>query len=179
MKNIICLSVEIKREKSKAPQFLFNDTMVQAMLSGLSVVYDEVFMWACGRRMAIWIVGTHTDFLIQSCVHHRNKFKSIQLLVGDDAVQLMDKITNGDAWKDQNVVYKLSTLEEAYTIAEKTESIGIHLNELIRSGIDALKQLPVVSGAKNGWVKASDNSGIVSSEIDREFNSFFYRFSIN
>jgi hypothetical protein len=177
MKNIICLSIEIKREKSKAPQFYFNETMVQAMLSGLTVVYDEVFIWSCQNRLAVWAVGDHSDFLVQAFVHHRSKFKTIQLLEGDLAVDHFQSIVDGKKWPAISTITKLETILKAFELSESLNSLSQQLHPLVFKGISSLRESPVVTGSRNSWT--SSGKSFLSGITEIRSTDLFYRFSIN
>lgn len=177
MKNIICLSVEIKREKSKAPQFYFNETMVQAMLSGLTTVYDEVFIWSCQNRLTVLAVGEHTDFLVQAFVHHRNKFKTMQLLEGELAVENFQSIITGKKWPAISSTTKLETLLKAFELSESLNSLSSRLHPIVIKGISDLQESPIVTGGRNSW--QSSGKSFLSGITEIRSTDLFYRFSIN
>lgn len=177
MEKIMCLSIEIKTEKSKAPQFCFHATMVQALLSGLSTMYSEVFFWSCGKRAAVWVVGAQTDFLVQAFMHHRDKFKTIQLLDQSMAISLFQEITSGSRWPEKSLPDKLKSLYESYDAASCMGTLGHNLQAHVLKGISSLRENPAIAGGKNSW-KLPANAAW-SSMVRIRSTDLFYRFSIN
>ncbi len=181
-KEIISLSVAIKKERGKGEQFQFNETMIHAILSGLSVVYDEVFIWSSKNRLGVWVVGNSSDFLVQAFLHHRNQFKSIEILEGRDSIQLLNEIALGTKWNEIGVLSKLGSLYRAHALSSELNSLGVNLQPLVVEALSILSENPSVTGSRNSWVSTSaekQSSTMSKNIVQIAFPDLFYRFSIN
>lgn len=179
----IALSIEIKEPKNKNDRFHFNEVMLHAVLSGLSIVYSEVFIWQTGNHLAVWVVGDNTDLLVQSFTHHRIHYKKIQLLEGEQASQLLNQIAEGKMWNDCSMVEKLESFHKAYQLSTELDCLGSTLFPLMTKGDSILRSHTFITGASNSWSyenkKGNQSNSFLSDRIQISSKDLFYRFCVN
>lgn len=179
----IALSIEIKDSKNNNDKFHFNDIMLQAVLSGLSIVYSEVFIWQTGNHLAVWVVGDNTDLLLQSFTHHRIHYKKIQLLEGTPAQDLLEQIAGGRAWSDCSMTDKLESFHRAYQLSSELDCLGSTLFPMMSKGDSLLRNHSFITGAVNSWTfgnkKGTEADSLLSEKIQISNSNLFYRFSVN
>jgi hypothetical protein len=177
------LVIEIRPSTNKQPLFYFNETMAQATFSGLTVVYNELFVWAVGNYFSIWAIGPNAAFLLKAFSHHQHHFKKIRLVRGDEAKQLFENIAAGEQWSECSIPSKLEALNHGYTLACELECLGNHLLPLVTAGRSLLQSHPFVTGAKYSWnfIKRRQHKErhLISKTVNIKNKDIFYRFCVN
>lgn len=176
--NVLALSIELRRSMAEKDILVFSDERVRALLGGLSAVYEEVFVWADGNHVAVWVTGLHAEVLVQAFSHIKPKAKQWQLLQGDPAVALFEAIVVGAQWGRRGMAEKLFSLEHAGVLALESRCLGRVLGAMVEDGVQALRSQPLVIGAENGWIPASLLRGSLHSQ-SIAFPALFYRYSLN
>lgn len=179
----IVLEIELKGNEKSKESFHFNDTMLSAAMSGLSVIYEEVFIWAVGNHVAVWAVGQSSDFLVRAFLHHREHFKSLKVKTGEEAKDLFASIVNGEAWKECNLLNKLSSIESANELSADMDCLKNNLGQMVSEGLSVLNNNPVISSGKNSWSYNADKKSKVTANknaiMSVQSPDLFYRFCIN
>lgn len=178
-KEIISLEIEIRHRRA-GEDFRFNDTMLQAVLSGLNVLYEEIFIWSLSNHLAIWAVGGSSELLTRAFLHHRQHYKKIKIETGPKAERLLYDIVEGNTWIDHSSLEKLQSLEQGFALSCGQDSLGANLRPLFADGLGILKADSLVAGAKNSWHKWDGSS--ISNDVQVvaiKSPDLFYRFCIN
>jgi hypothetical protein len=179
----IVLEIELRNTGKSKESFCFNDTMLSAAMSGLSVIYEEVFIWAVGNHIAVWAVGQDSDFLVHAFLHHREHFKKIKVKTGEEAKELFASIVNGEAWKECNLLNKLSSIESANELSADMDCLKTNLGQMVSEGLSVLTNNPVISSGKNSWSYNAEKKNKAKSHKDVIMSvkspDLFYRFCIN
>jgi hypothetical protein len=177
------LVIEIKPSENKTEDFSFNNIMLLAILSGLSAVYKEVFLWPAKNHLAVWVVGNDDQLLIQAFLHHQPHFKKMQLLHGPRAEELFMGIVAGKQWNDCSTVAKLESLTQGFDLSKKLECLGPLLFPMVAGGQAFLSESFMICGSRNSWSfnddKAKDENSYLSPRIQIKSKDLFYRFCVN
>jgi len=179
----IVLEIELRDNGKSKESFRFNDTMLSAAISGLSVIYEEVFIWAVDNHVAVWAVGQSSDFLLNAFLHHRKHFKKLTVKTGEEAKELFASIVNGEAWRECNVLNKLSSIENANELSTELDCLKNNLRPMVSEGLSALNNTPVICSGKNSWSRVVNQKSRKKSQKDVIMSvkspDLFYRFCIN
>ena len=159
----------------------FDAAMISELLSNLSIVYDEVFVWSVDLHLAIWVVGSDAAFLAKTFASYRNDYERVSLQEGMSAQQLFKRIAEGKKWVDVSAMKKMETQQCAFDLANEANSIGPTLFGFITGSLSFLRSHAVIFGLRNSWSYA------VSREVASERASIvhiksketFYRFCAN
>jgi hypothetical protein len=179
----VALSIEIKKSNNKNEKFHFNEVMLQAVLSGLSIAYQEVFIWQAGNHLAVWVVGDSADLLIHSFTHHKIHYKKVELLEGARANELLMQIAEGTAWNDCSIIDKLESFTRAYQLSSELNCLGSILFPLMTEGDSLLRTNAFILGSLNSWSHGNKigtgRDTALADKIQIDSKSLFYRFSFN
>jgi hypothetical protein len=74
---------------------------------------------------------------------------------------------------------KYSHLCRAETLARFADTVGSHLNDLIRRGQQELLVQPVLYGGRHSWISGISCKDIEENVVHIVYPELFYRFSIN
>jgi len=171
---IIALNLYVQGDEN-IPAF-FNDKDVRALLAGLSVVYEEVFIWTNREQVAVWVKGKDAAMVCQAFKRHYIKISNIYS--GVYALKFFQSIMEGSEWTSTSSIEKLFQLDHARSLSNEAHALNSTLNNMVEEGIDSLTNRPVVFGLQNGWCYPS-------TEVKKErktfidFSSSFFRLSLN
>ena len=177
-KRLSAISIEIDISAAAPGIEIFSQRTIHALLSGLSVVYEEVFIWSFRQYIIVWVVGDQADLLRSALAHHQRNFKSAEVIEGNKSIDCFMEIIDGSRWQDVSAVNKLSSLNEAYELAAKLNAVGLILTPMIANGLTKLTHHPSVTGARNSWHHAESKikqPGIIKIRS----SDMFFRFSVN
>jgi hypothetical protein len=178
-KNILGLEIEIRKTKNQN-DFRFNETMVQAVLAGLSVVYDEVFIWSVNNHLGVLTTEGSPEFLYHTFTHHHSYFKKMEVMSNYQAKKFIDNACAGTIWKDCSKPAKLNSFQYAYDLSITENCVKEVLRPILESGLTALQENPIITSAQNSWHKMEDESeGDTIAQLRIKSPNLFYRFCIN
>lgn len=174
----MALVFEVRRENGNPD---FDTAMISEVLSSLSIVYDEVFVWSVDHHLAIWVVGKDAAFLAQTFASHRNNYERVVLQEGMGAQQLFKKIAEGKIWAEVSALKKMETQQRAFDLANEACSIGPHLFAFVTGSLSYLRTHAVIYGLRNSWSYAvsREKDAERTSIVDVKSKETFYRFCAN
>ena len=180
MKNrIVALVIEAKKSDLKQ-QFCFHPSMFSEILSGLKMVYDEVFVWSAEHHLIVWIVGNDVSFLTQFFDSYRYEFEKLHLQEGMMAQQLFKKVGEGKMWNDVNTMKKRDTLQYAYELAHEENSLGPTLFPFVSGSLSHLRNLSLIYGPRHSKSYHKDKAALSGTPVvNIKSKDIFYRFCIN
>lgn len=175
---IMALEIEVRQYKIEDNQFVFNDTMLHALQSGLSAIYPEVFIWSFNRHLIVLAAGDQPQFLLQAFIHHNQHYRKIKILNHDKALVAVNNVVKGKSWSDCNQLDKLNSLQYGIKLSGELESLGLLLSPIVTECATNLANHSFITGSRNSWsVRKSDQRN--SDKVSIGLKDSFYRFCIN
>ncbi len=175
---IIALEIEVRQYKLEDNQFVFNDTMLHALQSGLSAIYAEVFIWSFNRHLIVLAVGDQPQFLLQAFNHHNQHYKKIKILNHDKALLAVSNVVNGKSWAECNQLDKLNSIQYGIKLSGELESLGSILSPIVMECVTNLANHSVVIGSRNSW-SVGKSEERKADKVSIGLKDSFYRFCIN
>lgn len=173
----MALSIRLKADDCSPQAILFTDQDVRAFLAGLSVVYEEVFIWTNRNQVAIWVSGLDPIMICRA--FQRHNVEILEMHKGQDAITFFHNIVEGKLWSETTSIDKLFQLDHARGLANEVQALRSSLKMIVASGINSLTNTPVVLGFQNGWSNTSSTAFKKKSKIAIDFSSALYRLSMN
>src|SRR5258706_11237630 len=144
----IALEIEIRTYR-KRKVLCFDRSMLDVVISGLSAVYKEAFVWLVGNHLMIWVVGNSSEFLVNAFIHHSDSYKKISLVSGTDADKLFDNIVQGKMWGDCSLMIKFHTLQRAYELSTGLHCLSAILHPMVSRGLTLFNDYLLNAGIRN------------------------------
>lgn len=173
---IIALSIRLKEDQYTQHSVLFNDKDVRAFLAGLSLVYEEVFIWTNRNLVAVWVRGTDPVMICRA--FQRHYVEILEMHKGEEAISFFHDIIDGNAWSETSSIDKLFQLDHARSLSYEVNALRSRLNVMVEEGIDSLTNRPVVFGLQNGWCNAASEVK-KQRTVFMDFSSSLFRLSLN
>lgn len=177
---IVSVVLEYKNTDAKGETAFLNETTILAVLSGISIVYEELFLWNCGSHILVMAFGRDVQLLQKAFDHHRNHFQKVYVLDEAESVLYFNDVIEGRLWNDSSLMEKFVRLNEAFDLADTMNTLGLRLYPIVTSGLIKMRSNPKIAGARNSWIKASLKDAIRQPGIVQiKSSDIFFRFSVN
>lgn len=173
---LISLALEIK--PSAGGSFSFNETMIRAIMSGLSMKYSEIFIWAAKNRLAVWVMGCSNCEVLVNAFAQMKRFMIMKTFTDEQAVHYFHQIINGNEWKDVSPIIKLNALHVGRLIARDHGTLGPVMQLMVADGLVYLRKKECISSARNSYTRSA-NVKNKKQVIDIVEPDLFYRFCVN
>jgi hypothetical protein len=175
-KRIIGLSIDLK--KSKSMEGVFSDQMLHAVMSALSVIYSEAFIWSMKNNLMVWVVGTDSELLVKIFLRNHILYNDIRLYSGIKAEDLFEDCVEGRALKEENMDVRMDSLYRGFEQAMDMNCLGPMLFPLVNNAKSLFTNNMRIVGVQNAASTGQKDEW--SSKITKLTTpGFLYRFSIN
>jgi hypothetical protein len=169
---LIGLSIALK--ESENHDAFFQDQMTHTILSALSIIYSEAFIWTMGNHMGVWVVGIDSELLVKIFLRNHIKYTDIQLVMGIKAEDLFEDIVEGRVHRTEAMELRMDSFYHGFEQSMDLNCLGPRLFPLVNNA-----KLLFANNMKIVGLQNSVSSGSTSPQVICETPGFLYRFSVN
>jgi hypothetical protein len=172
-RRLFMLVIDFKKT-SEEKNFILNSQMTYTLLSALSIVYDEAFIWHQQTKLILCVFGSESELLLKIFLKNHISRRNVRLFEAIKAEDFFYELIEGRLGAEESMEVRMNSFNSGFELSMEMNCLGPML-------------FPMVNQAKALFTNNLKLVGLQGSAFDRgntkvmraRTPGFLYRFSMN